>query len=77
VPERAFPAAAGANDQYLLAGIDLQVDIMQGGFSLAEILKRKILELNDGLIIQERPNPFSWLSMDVCSSFDAAPTLFV
>jgi len=50
---------------------------MQGGFSLAEILKRKILELNDGLIIQERPNPFSWLSMDVCSSFDANPTLFV
>ena len=45
VAEGAFAAAAGTDDEDFFAGVDLQVDVVQGGFSLAVILKGKISEI--------------------------------
>ena len=44
----ALAGPGGAHDQYLLPGVDLQVDIEQRGFLLAEILEAEVLEGNDG-----------------------------
>ena len=51
VPQGALAAAAGTNDEDLLAGIDLQVNIMQRRFSLGIILEREMVKFDDGCLL--------------------------
>jgi hypothetical protein len=46
--QRAFAAAGRPGDQHTLTGVDIQVDIMQGGLLLGAVLERKIFEGYDG-----------------------------
>ena len=46
--QRAFAAARGARDKHTLAGVNIQVDVLQGRLFLCPILEREIFKGNDG-----------------------------
>ena len=48
MPNGALSTAARADDQNFFAGIYFQVEVVKGGFSLAEVLKGEILKFDDG-----------------------------